>query len=241
MNRKALMSVSNRRIILSPPSSFLSTLLRDLNLFVLHINSFYKRIHKEYVEAHHKGDEEDMYPKNWIKLMNVSRHEEKVRERILKIFKSHNLNESDFENLVYLRKTRNSLCHPRLQVKSCSLLADQNWSTHRCYKSLKRLFSALTSLEEDVDKNRPRNLLPNNWRSCCDASCEDGDDSDGDCSDDGKANNKLQNIVVTTENKSKSVRPQVNTQLLYSQLVKARSKNKENEKKDSDDDDDGTK
>lgn len=141
--------------MLAPPTQYLATLLRDLNLFVFHINSFYKRVHADYLL--HFDD--DKPPKNWMQLLATARSDTKVHLRVLDLAKSHGLNPQDFDNLLYLRKTRNSLCHPRLHITSCQLLAEQNWSQHRCFRSLLKLFVALENTDAISD------ALPRNWRN----------------------------------------------------------------------------
>lgn len=144
------------------PSSYLSTLLRDLNLFVVHINALYRLVFARYVSAHPRTS-----TRNWAGLMSEARKSSSTNLRVARIFRELGFSADDVKHLQYLRTTRNALCHPYLRIGGCRSLLDQNWTSHRCYSTLRRLFSALEAMHDDVPVlrlglRRKRSLT--NWR-----------------------------------------------------------------------------
>lgn len=143
------------------PSKYLATLLRDLNLFVFHITSIYRNIHARYVSR---------YPvvnhKTWSSLFLEYRRDKKITKRVDKIVRQMGFQPQDLENLNYLRNIRNTLCHPHLRVRTCMDLLEQNWKNHRCYESLRRVFTCavLSDMVPQLRLKVERKRSLSNWR-----------------------------------------------------------------------------
>ena len=173
---------------------YLANLLRDLNVFVVHINSLYKLIYTQYVIKHPATE-----AKNWINLLNEAKSKEQTKQKLLKVMDGFNMNEEDYANLQYLRNTRNLLCHPRVQLSCCLGLVEKNWKNHNCYSTLKNMFE---TLEKNSYRRRgcERQYLQTplksdclNWRAR--DSGDEGQGGDSDAGDDDKKEPKLNSGV----------------------------------------------
>ena len=120
-----------------------STHLYDLNLFVISITQLYSLVY-DTVQGARMRKRQPLGPfMNWVDLFSVMEKKKSIREEVVDALESLGFEEQDLFVLQKIRRTRNSLCHPKVSIEKTASILNKRWQTHPAYASMNKAFTFL--------------------------------------------------------------------------------------------------
>lgn len=111
----------------------------DLNKIVVVITNFYSMLYDS-LQLKRMNQRQSLFNGfSWIDLLSESETNQSLRKELVEILAAYDLDEDCLEQLQNIRRERNRLCHPKIEIEEVNSILDSRWQDSNEYAILKKI------------------------------------------------------------------------------------------------------